>query len=306
MLAIIGIIGIGLIFAGIWLSFTDVFDVSKKIKVAFISIGIIIFVLSGSFDIIPTGYTGVKTTFGQISETSLQNGFNFKIPFVQSISKVNNKQQDIHFKDKIWSVTAENTNVFFDDVVITYQINGEKSAWIYANVSSYKENLVSNTLVQSGLKASSVRLTTDEIPNRSLIEPIAKEQIQHALDEKYGENTVVITAVNIGNVDFEDGYNQALEQKQLAQKRLETAQIENKTAVDKAEANAKAKLLEAQAEADAKLIRAKSEAEANELLTTKLTDAILLDKYINKWDGVLPKITGDNDMMLDISGMLGK
>lgn len=277
---------------------------SNRTKIGIAIAGVIIFIIGNSFAIIPTGHTGVKTTFGQINEVSLQNGFNLKIPFIQSIEKVNNKQQDIHFKDKIWSVTAENTNVYMEDIVVTYQINGEKSAWIYANISNYKENLISNTLVQSALKASSVLLSTDKIPNRSLIEPIAREQLQRALDEKYGKDVVFVTAVNIGNIDFEQAYNEALEKKQLAQKQFETTQIENKTSVEKAEANAKVKTLEAQAEADAKLIKARAEAEANEILTEKLTKAILLDKYINKWNGVLPKVVSDDEMILDISKVM--
>ena len=57
-----------------------------------------------SFHIIPTGYTGVKTSFGQIQETTIQSGkLNFCIPFVQSIHKVNNKQQD---KQKIENEAA--------------------------------------------------------------------------------------------------------------------------------------------------------------------------------------------------------
>ena len=87
-------------------------------------------------------------------------------------------------------------------------------------------------------------------------------------------------------------------------KRLETAQIENKTVIEKAEAEAKAQLLKAQADADEKLVRAKAEAEAYELLTKKLTSPILLDKYIEKWDGVLPRISGDNSMIFDVSSIL--
>ena len=48
-----------------------------------------------SFTIVPTGYTGVRTTFGQIDANVVEPGFSFKIPYVQSIQKVNNKQQDI-------------------------------------------------------------------------------------------------------------------------------------------------------------------------------------------------------------------
>lgn len=277
---------------------------NKGLYITIAVIVLILFVIGSCVTIIPTGYTGVRMSFGQIDPNPLPSDIHYKIPFVQTIHKVNNKQQDIAFPEKVWSVTAENTNVFMEDVVVTYQINGDKSAWIYANVSNYEKNLVSRTLLESALKASSVTLSTDQIPNRGLIEPIAKEKLQIALEEKYGDDVVDVIAVRIGNIDFEPAYNEALEQKQLAQKRLETAQIENKTVIEKAEAEAKAQLLKAQADADEKLVRAKAEAEAYELLTKKLTSPILLDKYIEKWDGVLPRISGDNSMIFDVSSIL--
>ncbi|MDD2361668.1 MAG: prohibitin family protein [Oscillospiraceae bacterium] len=256
-------------------------------------IGVVLMFTSSTFTIIPTGYTGVKTTFGQIDQTTLQAGFHFKLPLIQSIEEVNNKQQDITFKDKVWSVTAENTNVFMEDVVVSYRINPQKSAYVFANVADYKNNLVSNTLTHSALKTGSVKLSTDKVVNRGLIEPMVKDTLQDTLDEKYGKDTVQIVAVNIGNIDFEDAYNKALEDKQLAQKKLETQQIENQKAVEKAEADKKVALTIAQAEAEAKLIKAKSEAEANKLLTKELSDAILMDKYIAKWNGQVPQIVAD-------------
>jgi len=278
---------------------------NNKLFSPVVFIGVLILaIIFSSITIIPTGYTGVKTTFGQIDPKPLTSGPHFKIPFVQSIEKVNNKQQDVAFAERVWSVTAENTNVYMENVVVTYQINSEKSTWIYANVTDYRNNLVSRTLVESALKASSVTLNTDKIPNRGLIEPIAKEKLQEALNEKYGEDVVSVIAVKIGNIDFEEAYNQALEQKQLAQKRYETAQIENRTIIEKAEAEAKAQLLKAQADADQKIIRAKAEAEAYELLAEKLTNPILLDKYIEKWNGELPKVNGNDGMILDISSIL--
>ena len=66
----------------------------KKIFPLFAVIIVLVLAIC-SFHIIPTGYTGVKTSFGQIQETTIQSGkLNFCIPFVQSIHKVNNKQQD--------------------------------------------------------------------------------------------------------------------------------------------------------------------------------------------------------------------
>lgn len=256
-------------------------------------VGVLLMLASATFTIIPTGFTGVKTTFGQIDKTTLQAGFHFKIPLAQSIEEVNNKQQDITFKDKVWSVTAENTNVFMESVVVSYRINPQKSAFVFSSVADYKNNLVSNTLTQSALKTGSVKLSTDKVVNRGLIEPMVKATLQDSLNEKYGVDTVQIVAVNIGNIDFEEAYNKALEGKQLAQKQLETQQIENQKAIEKAEADKKVALTNAQAEADAKLLKAKSEAEANKLLTKELSDAILMDKYIAKWNGQVPQIVAD-------------
>ena len=53
-----------------------------------------------SFHIIPTGYTGVKTSFGQIKETTIQSGkLNFCIPFVQSIPQTGRKP--VRYADRL-------------------------------------------------------------------------------------------------------------------------------------------------------------------------------------------------------------
>ena len=105
------------------------------------------FLLFQSVTIVPTGYTGVKTSFGQIQEATIQSGkLNFTILFVQSIHTVSNKQQDKHIEAQIWGEASDKTPVYAADVIVTYQVLPEKSAWLYANVSDTK-NLVSDELV---------------------------------------------------------------------------------------------------------------------------------------------------------------
>lgn len=280
----------------------------KKFKVAYVgwivvAIAVIILGLN-SFKIIPTGYTGVRTTFGQISNTVVQSGLNFKIPFVQSITLVNNKQQDVTFDGIISSETSERNEVFFSGTTVTYQINAEKSSWIYANVSNYRNNLISESLVASALKTVSKTLSPTDVTNRTIIEPLVKESIQASLNEKYGSEVVKINKVVIANATFDDEYNAKIAQKQQAQMAYETQQIENKTSVEKAEAEAKVKITEANAEAEAMLIKSKAEAESNKLLEESLTEDILKEMTIEKWNGELPRVTGDNGMMLDISEIM--
>lgn len=267
---------------------------------ALIIAGALIFIAGFSFTIIPTGYTGVKSTFGQIDSSTMQAGFNWKVPFAQTIATVNNKQQDIKFsKDKIWSETSSRTAIYYEGITVTYQISPDKSAWIYANVSDYENNMVSQSLVSSGIKSASKTLSDTDATNRSIVEPLVLKYVQGSLNEKYGEGVVTVNKVVITNADFDESYTNAVAAKQAAQLAAEKQAIENEKNVAAAEAEAKVKRTQAQAEADALKIKSEAEAEANKKISSSLNANILQEKYIEKWNGNLPDtMAGDSATML--------
>lgn len=282
--------------------------------VASVILGAAVALFGMSFVIIPSGYTGVKTTFGQIAEETLPNGFNWKTPFIESIEIVNNKQQDAGFAQKnakIWGETSEKVPVYMADVTVTYQIDNEKSAWIYANVSDYKSQLISDAMVASSLKDAAVQFTAEQVTVRSNIEPAAQKELQESLDNKYGDSVVHILKVVINDMDFEDSYNEAINQKNLAAKQAEAQAIQNQIEIDKAtkdaetqriaaEAQATAETAKAQGEADAIRIKAEAEAEANRKLSESLTDNVLRNKLYDKWNGELPKVSNDSAPLVSI------
>ena len=228
------------------------------------------------------------TTFGQIQEKPMPNGFNWKIPFVQEVLQVNNKQQDIYIDGQIWSEAKDQTVVYMEGVTVTYQISPEKSAWIFANVTDYTRNLMSNTLDSSALKMATKTLATENVTNRSIIEPAAKESLQAALDEKYGADTVKVIKVVISNMDFEEKYNAAIEARQLAKMEQERQAIENATNLAKAEAEAEAARVAAQGKADAEIILAQGKADANKILSESITPLTQMQDVIESWNGQLP------------------
>lgn len=262
-------------------------------------VGLLLFTFGLSFAIVPTGYTGVRTTFGQISEEVVSHGFNMKIPFAQSIILVNNKQQDITLDTQVWGESIEKTPVYASNITITYQINSDKSAWIYSNISNTKK-LITQDIVASAIKSSMVELHVEEVTIRSKIEPMVKENLAKSIDEKYGEDTIEILKVVINQMDFEDSYNQAIAAKSIAQQEQAKQEIENATAVAKAEADKKVAITNAEAKAESTRIAAEAEAEANRLLEESLTDAVLQNRFYDTWDGKLPQVVGSNDMLIDI------
>lgn len=311
MINFIFIIGLAVLIIGAIIAFNKESVIGA---IASVILGAAIALFGMSFVIIPSGYTGVKTTFGQIAEETLPNGFNWKTPFIESIEIVNNKQQDAGFaqKDsKIWGETSEKVPVYMADVTVTYQIDNEKSAWIYANVSDYKSQLISDAMVASALKNAAVQFTAEQVTVRSNIEPTAQKELQESLDNKYGENVVHILKVVINNMDFEDSYNEAINQKNLAAKQAEAQAIQNQIEIDKAtkdaetqriaaEAQATAETAKAQGEADAIRIKAEAEAEANRKLSESLTDNVLRNKLYDKWNGELPKVSNDSAPLVSI------
>lgn len=307
MSIVILILGIVLFVLGFVLKIVDSATTVKKNRMWISIVGVAVIVISQSFTIIPTGFTGVRSTFGQIDETVVSNGFNFKIPFIQSIEQVNNKQQDIVFQDsKVWSETSNRTAIYYDNITVTYQISADKSSWIFSNISDYKSNLITTSLVSSGIKSASKSLEDVEATNRSVIEPLAQEYIQKSVDDKYGSGVLTINKVVINNADFDEDYNQAIADKQKAQLAKEQQDIVNEQNIAQAEAEKEALKLKAEGEAEAAKIKAEGEAAANEKLEKSLSDNILRDKYLDKWNGELPQVVSDGDVMYQLPNNSGK
>lgn len=257
-------------------------------------IGILGVVTCSSFTIVPTGYTGVKISFGQVQETPVRSGaITFHMPFVESVQQINNKQQDVHITSQIWGEALDKTPVYASDVTITCQILPEKSAWLYANVSD-KNDLVSDALVASAIKSAMVELSTDDVTNRTKIEPLAQEKLTSALTQKYGDGVIYINKVTINDMNFEDAYNDAIQQKSIAQQNAAKQEIENKTAIAKAEADKQVAITNAEAEAEKTAIAAEAQAKANQILTDSITENLIEYQKIEKWDGKLPTVTNGN------------
>ena len=117
-------------------------------------------------------------------------------------------------------------------MIVTYQVLPEKSAWLYANVSDIK-NLVGDELVASAIKSAMAELGPNEVTNRTKIEPLAQQKLAESLVQKYGEDVVFVNKVVINDMNFEDAYNEAIQQKSIAQQNADKQKIENEAAIAK-------------------------------------------------------------------------
>lgn len=244
-------------------------------------IGVVLFVASFSFVIVPTGYTGVLVTFGQVAEDPLPTGFNAITPFCSQVQLVDNKYRLFTEDDQIWAESAEQTQVYAQGTQVTYEITPEASAWIYAHVNNYEENLLTKKFVDDAIKSGTRMVNTAEVTAREVVCPAIQEALQVTVDELYGPDKIIIRNIAIGDMNFTDQYTQTLSERQQAIIQQEKQNIENQTAIDKAKAEATVKKEEAQ-----------GIAEANRIVAESITDGTLQQKIIDKWNGELPKYVG--------------
>lgn len=277
---------------------------SLKKLITFLGIGIaafIIFILS--FKIVPTGYTGVRVRLRQAYNENLSAGWHWKIPFVDEIKLVNNKQQDYKIDTQIWGETSERAELYYTQITVSYRLEAAYSSFWISSVDNYKDTLFTGGLVTSAIKNMSKQYNNVDATNRALIEPKTTELLQQAFNEKYGEGKVTIIKVTIGDINFTDSYNAAVANKQTAQLQYEAQQIENQKAIEMAQANAEVQRTTAQGAADAAIIEANAEAEANAIREKSLTPSVLEYEVIKRWDGRLPMFGSGNGFMpvIDVS-----
>ena len=262
----------------------------KKFILPIILIIVVIIVLSATITIVPAGSTGVVMTMGKVNDNVMQEGLNFKIPFVQTVSIVNNKIQVVEVDAPAVSKDLQTVNSV---IAVNYRVGLDSSANIYKNIGQDYQSVLLLPAVQESIKSVTAKYTAEELITMRAQVGI---EIKSALEEKVNEYGIIIEKFNIVNFDFSAEFNSAIEAKQVAEQNLIKTKTEQEQAIVVAEAEAKRKIIEADAEAEAVLKKAEAQAEANRKLSESLNDTIVEYEKIQKWNGELPMATGGSSI----------
>lgn len=265
-----------------------------KIVTGLIAGVIAIVVVSASIAIVPAGNTGVVLTLGKVSNTSFQEGFHIKAPFIQQVEVMSNKIQV--YETNATAVSKDLQSVS-SNIAVNYKISSDQSAKIYQTIGRDYESIILMPAVQESMKSVTARYTAEELITER---QIVGEEIKTTLETKVRDYGIIIEKFNIVNFDFSAEFNAAIEAKQVAEQNLLKTKTEQQQAIVIAEAEAKKKTIAAEAQAQATLTEANAQAEANNLLNNSLTELIIRYEQIQKWDGELPQVMSDTSSLIDI------
>ncbi len=267
---------------------------SGKIAGGIIAAVAAVILVSSSVAIVPAGHTGVVLTLGKVSNSSYQEGFHLKAPLVQSVEMMSNK---IQVYEANATAVSKDLQSVVSNIAVNYKISSDQSAKIYQTIGRDYESIILMPAVQESMKSVTAKYTAEElITERAVV----GEEIKTTLEQKVKDYGIIIEKFNIVNFDFSTEFNAAIEAKQVAEQNLLKTKTEQQQAIVIAEAEAKKKTIAAEAAAKATLTEANAQAEANRLLNESLTELVIKNEQVSKWNGELPKVVSDASALFDI------
>jgi len=266
---------------------------SKKLIIVIVAVVAVIVISASCFTQVPTGHTGVVTTFGKVENITLDAGVHFKLPW-QNVTNMDNRIQKATENMASFSSDIQEVEVIY---TINYQISKSNAMDIYSTIGqSYYETIILPSIAES-VKVCTAKYTAEELISNRTELAIAIEEL---LRERLATYNIVLVESSIENMDFTDAFTDAVEAKQVAQQNKLKAQTEAEQKVIEANAEADVRKIEAEASAYEVKVKAEAEAEANELLSKSLDAQILAKIYYEKWNGVLPSVITDGNALLNI------
>lgn len=245
--------------------------------------------------IVPTGYTGIKTTFGKVSDDVLGSGINFTLPW-QNVINMDNREQRAPFTLEAFSKDIQQVDI---QGSINLNIDKTTAMNLYRDVGVEYWNVLVTPRVYEDVKIVIAQYTAEKlVENRQA----CSDQIYELLKQELSVKGINVISFAIENIDFTDAFESAVEAKQVATQEKQKAQTEQekmtmemqqKAERDRIQAQAAADVqkIQADAEAYAVKVQAEAQAEANRKIAETLSDALIRNNTVKQWNGQLPVVT---------------
>lgn len=263
--------------------------IRAAIMIAAILVGV------GCVATVPTGHTGIVTTFGRVENYTLEAGVHFVAPW-QNVVKMDNRVQKASVELYCFSSDIQEVSMAY---TINYQINKANAMDIYRTMGKdYYSNIVVPVISET-VKTEVAKYTAEQlIGQRSEL----AMGIERSLTDILAVSNVEVVSTAIEDMDFTDAFTNAVEDKQVAQQNKLKAETEAEQRIIEAEAQAEIQKVEADAYAYETTTKAEAEAEANRKIAESLTKDLIDYTYAQTWDGKYPTIYGADNVlpMVDI------
>ena len=258
---------------------------------------IVFIILWGTFVIVPAGHRGVVLWWGSVEKRIMGEGLNFKVPIAERVIKVDVRVQPHPFKE-IDAASKEYQMVKLTGMM-NFHIDPSYVNDLYQKVGLDFANKVIDPAFNDFVKeVVPIYLITEILPRR--------EDIRKRAMTKLGDNLaryhIIVDDIYFANIRFSPEYEKAVEAKQVAQQQVET----QRQVLAQREIEAQQKVATAKGEAESILVVAQGQAKANDALSRSISPILVQYKSIERWNGILPQVSGGAVPFIDLGKMQEK
>lgn len=246
--------------------------------VACVIVGLILLVGGcRSFVTVPSGHRGVVSFFGKVQDRVLDEGFHLVNPLGTAVYEMSVKVQ----KDNVQvSAASKDLQMVTGDIAVNWVVDSKKVNAMFQSIGTLSvlvENLMAPA-VNEVFKAITAGYSAEEILTKR---GELKDRLDRELIARLEKYDVKVMDASIVHIDFSKEFNDAIESKQIAEQRSQQAKYEAD---------------QAKQMADAEINRARGKAEGMRLMALTVSDKVLQQQALEKWDGHLPQIMGSGTM----------
>ena len=261
-----------------------------------------------SYTIIAPGNTGVIFNIWTGSLRSVPQGIAWRLPWITDVQSYPTALRTYTMvrragegssagDDSIDLPTREGQHIR-QDISVTYNTSSEKAADVFkafrgADISEIESTFIRRTIITVAQNTAGQMSLSEVISSKR---NDLQDMIQKNLSAEISKMGFSLDKVNLGASHLPESLETQMQQKMAVQQQAQQAEYE----LQKQQMLAKAAVAKAEGEAQAILVHAKAQSEANRLLQVALTPALIQIKAIEKWDGILPQVSGGATPFIDM------
>jgi prohibitin 2 len=230
------------------------------------------------------GERGVVLNFGAVQDYVLGEGLHFRIPVMQRVALM-----DVKVQKSLTSAAASSSDLqeVSSEVALNYHIIPDKANIVYQTIGIHFKERIIDPAVQEMVKAVTARYTAEELITKR---PAVSEAMRATLSERLKDYNINVNAFSIVGFSFSKIFMEAIESKQTA----EQLALKARRDLERIKIEAEQKVTAATAEAES--LRLQRANISMDLIELRKVEANL--KAIDKWNGILPQVTGGGPVPL--------
>lgn len=227
------------------------------------------------FKIIDAGERGVVLKLGAVDRV-MDEGFNWKIPFVEKVKVLDVRTQKIEV-----SATGASKDLQTVDSTIALNFNliPENVGLLWQEIGREYQSRIIDPAIQEAVKSATAQFNAEALITQR---PKVKELIKESLINTLRSQHILVTNISIVDFSFSESFDIAIEAKVTAEQKA----LEQENKLKQVEFEALQKIEQAKAEAESVRLRANALKENPRFLELKKLEVEM--KRAEKWDGKLP------------------